>query len=217
VVAASNRDLKEEVTKGHFRADLFYRLNVVQFHLPPLRERRDDIPLLVNHFLAKYAKESHLTSLAVTPEAMRHLLDYPWPGNVRQLENVIERAVILCGGEHITERDLAPEIRAPAQLPPEGAAHGAFGEPFAGRSTESVGPAPDSRVEWQPQDSSQRQQRALGFIRSHGFITNKYYSGMNGISERQALRELSEMVDRGVLLRTGKGRSCRYVLPRELA
>ncbi|HQN19089.1 MAG TPA: sigma-54 dependent transcriptional regulator, partial [Syntrophobacteraceae bacterium] len=115
VVAASNRNLKEEVARGKFRSDLYYRLNVVHVQLPLLRERTDDIPLLVNHFLAKYTQEGGPVLTAFEPEAMRTLLDYSWPGNVRELENVIERAVILSTGERIMVKDLPQEIREPAQ------------------------------------------------------------------------------------------------------
>jgi two-component system, NtrC family, response regulator len=210
VVAASNRDLKEEVALGRFRADLFYRLNVVHIHLPPLRARSDDIPLLVNHFLNKYCRESQASPLALDPEALRTLLDYPWPGNVRELENVIERSVILSTNERISERDLPLEIRevrAPAtsaEVPSQEL-----------RRPEATGAAGVVRIdpgEKLPQwGTNQRQLRALGFIKSNGFITNKYYSKMNDISERQALRELTELVEKGALTRIGKGRACRYV------
>ena len=96
VVAASNRDLKEEVEAGRFREDLFYRLNVVHLHIPPLRQRQEDTPLLATHFLKKYAQENVRGKIRLTPEALKVLVQYAWPGNVRELENVMERAVILC-------------------------------------------------------------------------------------------------------------------------
>ncbi len=98
MVAASNRNLKDDAASGKFRSDLYYRLNVVHIHLPSLRERKDDLPLLVNHFLAKYAKEALLESITISSGAMERILDYHWPGNVRELENAIERAVILSNG-----------------------------------------------------------------------------------------------------------------------
>jgi DNA-binding NtrC family response regulator len=101
VVAATNRDLTERVREGRFREDLYYRLNVVQIDVPPLRARRSDIPLLVQRFLAVYNEENARTIRGFTDEALRALMAYPWPGNVRELENAVERAVVLCEGDTI--------------------------------------------------------------------------------------------------------------------
>jgi DNA-binding NtrC family response regulator len=98
VIAATNIDLDVLVREGKFREDLFYRLNVITVDLPPLRSRGEDIPLLVGHFLEKFARENGKPALHISPEALRPLMDYAWPGNVRELENVIERAVVLCNG-----------------------------------------------------------------------------------------------------------------------
>ncbi|HJT54350.1 MAG TPA: sigma 54-interacting transcriptional regulator, partial [Candidatus Angelobacter sp.] len=98
VIAATNIDLKVLVREGKFREDLFYRLNVITVDLPPLRSRAVDIPLLVNHFLAKFSAENSKPPRQISPEALRPLMDYGWPGNVRELENVIERAVVLSNG-----------------------------------------------------------------------------------------------------------------------
>ena len=100
------------VAEGTFREDLFYRLNVIPVQLPPLRERRDDIPLLVQHFLQRLAAENGRPTMTVSQEAMRRLMGYPWPGNVRQLENAVERAVVFTHGRSQIELgDLAPEIQ----------------------------------------------------------------------------------------------------------
>jgi two-component system NtrC family response regulator len=112
VVAATNKDLKEEVEAGRFREDLYYRLNVVHLHIPPLRQRPEDIPLLAVHFLKKYASENVRGEVRLSPEAMKLLMQYAWPGNVRELENVMERAVILCGDNVITPNDLPGELAA---------------------------------------------------------------------------------------------------------
>lgn len=96
LIAATNRDLEREVSEGRFREDLFYRLNVITIHLPPLRERREDIPLLSNFFVIKYAKKYKKELKGFTPEAMEALCAYHWQGNVRELENVIERSIVLC-------------------------------------------------------------------------------------------------------------------------
>ena len=106
LVAATNRDLREEVAGGRFREDLFYRLNVVRLHLPELRERREDIPLLAQHFLLLHAQRNRKDVKGFTPKAMDALLHYDWPGNVRELENTIERAVVLLFGSHVSEREL---------------------------------------------------------------------------------------------------------------
>jgi DNA-binding NtrC family response regulator len=113
VIAATNRDLAAEVRDGAFREDLFYRLNVFPIFLPPLRERREDIPLLVDHFLDRIAQDGGGPLKRLSPEALRAMLAYPWPGNVRELEHALERAALLSEGETITARDLPPEILAP--------------------------------------------------------------------------------------------------------
>jgi two-component system response regulator HydG len=101
IIAATNKALEQEVAAQRFRADLYYRINVIAMHLPPLRERREDIPLLVAHFLRKYAQQNGKALLTIQPQVRRRLQVYDWPGNVRELENVIERAVVLASGTHI--------------------------------------------------------------------------------------------------------------------
>lgn len=115
VIAATNRDLPEEVAAGQFREDLYYRLNVIGIEVPPLRNRREDIPLLVTFFLDKFAHANRKFIKGITPQSMDALLRYNWPGNVRELENAIERAVILCTGEYISERELPLVITSSVQ------------------------------------------------------------------------------------------------------
>lgn len=119
VVAATNKDLSQAVAEQRFRADLFYRIHVITLHLPPLRQRREDISLLVAHFLRKYAQQNAKPITAIAQQALRRLQAYPWPGNVRELENVIERAVVLAQGPVIGFEDLPPELQeqAPASIP----------------------------------------------------------------------------------------------------
>src|SRR5437773_2750544 len=105
IIAATNVDLRQLVREGKFREDLFYRLNVISVDLPPLRQRKEDIPLLVEFFLRKYSEENQRQGRRITPECLRPLLNYAWPGNVRELENVIERAVVLSSGS-----DIGPEL-----------------------------------------------------------------------------------------------------------
>jgi len=109
VIAATNKELSKEVAAERFRQDLYYRLNVITIHLPPLRERLQDVPLLAAHFVQKYARENHKAIVAMQQEAIEHLMQYNWPGNVRELENVIERAVVLARGAVITPADLSLE------------------------------------------------------------------------------------------------------------
>ncbi len=106
ILAATNRDLADEVKAGNFREDLYYRLNVVTLAVPPLRERREDIPLLVAHFVHKFAQKNRRTVESVTPRCMELLTAYGWPGNVRELENAIERGVILMRGDQLSEKSL---------------------------------------------------------------------------------------------------------------
>src|SRR6266403_1950630 len=108
IIAATNVDLRQMVREGKFREDLFYRLNVISIDLPPLRQRKEDIPLLVEHFLRKYSLENERQYRRITPEGLRPLVSYSWPGNVRELENVIERAVVLSSGTEIGV-DLLPD------------------------------------------------------------------------------------------------------------
>lgn len=111
IVAATNKNLKEEVDAGRFRADLFFRLNVVRIDVPPLRDRRDDIPFLVAHFLNRFAEKLACGIREVDPDVTSALCSYSWPGNVRELENVIERALVLCRGRTVMPEDLPTEVR----------------------------------------------------------------------------------------------------------
>jgi transcriptional regulator with GAF, ATPase, and Fis domain len=106
IITATNRDLRHEVDKGRFREDLYYRVAVFMLHVPPLRERPDDIPALVDHFVDKLAPLHGKTIVGVEARALKRLVDLPWPGNVRQLENVVEQAIVLAEGDTLTELDL---------------------------------------------------------------------------------------------------------------
>ncbi|MCA1621703.1 MAG: sigma-54 dependent transcriptional regulator [Acidobacteria bacterium] len=124
IICATNRDLEREVTEGRFREDLFYRLNVIEVHLPPLRERREDIPLLARHFVKRTAREQAQDEKPIEPSAMTALINYNWPGNVRELQNAIERAFTL-SGDRVDVENLPPRVRDsagahPAVLDPDG-------------------------------------------------------------------------------------------------
>jgi DNA-binding NtrC family response regulator len=117
VIAATNRNLRHLIDQGQFREDLFYRLNVIHLAIPPLRDRRADIPALVDHFLDKFAqKRSTNRQVTFAPETMQALTTYAWPGNVRELENVVERLLVTAPTDVITVRDLPPELQAPRSL-----------------------------------------------------------------------------------------------------
>jgi DNA-binding NtrC family response regulator len=111
VVVATNRDLRRQVELGEFRRDLYYRLNVLHIELPPLRERREDIPLLVDEFIRKTTREHDLPAVEVTPEAMTLLIEHDWPGNIRELRNLVESVVVMMPGRTITPADIPPSIR----------------------------------------------------------------------------------------------------------
>lgn len=119
VIAATNRDLKEEIQKGRFREDLYYRLNVIPIAVPPLRERKTDIPILVEHFIAEFCLENNKEMKKISPEAMDLLISYSWPGNVRELKNVVERMVIMTRGPMIEARDVPDPVREQPKAPPE--------------------------------------------------------------------------------------------------
>jgi DNA-binding NtrC family response regulator len=128
VVAATNRDLRAMVGDGRFRDDLYYRINVLSIDVPPLRERREDIPVLIDYFLKKHTRNTSRLIKGLTSETRKLMVDYSWPGNVRQLESAIERAILLCEGDQITVEDLPSEVRQDVgpvsegafKLPPEG-------------------------------------------------------------------------------------------------
>jgi len=129
VVAATNKNLEEEIEAGNFREDLYYRLNVLPFHVPPLRERNEDIPSLAQHFLEFFCSKESRETKTLTPEAIKFLARYSWPGNVRELKNIIERLVIMTPDTIITEKHLPPVLSsrrgAPSQSTPSWAAQGA--------------------------------------------------------------------------------------------
>ena len=160
ILAATNADLRKLVLAGHFRDDLYYRLNVISICLPPLRERKEDIPHLVEHFLRKFGEENGRIGLQFSVEAMKPLMDYDWPGNVRELENAVERAVVLASGPTLG-LDLLPE-----QLFQDGS-HGAQGfgsQDFTGRSLFEIMEACERRVildmlgrtNWSQTDAAER-------------------------------------------------------------
>jgi len=145
IVAATNVDLRQMMEEGRFREDLYYRLHVITVQLPPLRDRKEDIPVLVQHFLSKYGEENDKRGLELTPGALDLLMEYDWPGNVRELENVVERAVVLTTGAAIDEQLVPDQVRKPQvfkmpqfALPPEGISFNDVTADFERRLIEST-------------------------------------------------------------------------------
>lgn len=158
VIAATNRDLEAEIRAGSFREDLYYRLNVISLRVPPLRERAEDIPLLAQHFLARFATRNHKSFRGFSPRAMDAMLRHAWPGNVRELENAVERAVILAPGEYITETDLPASLRGAGDEIPGGSISG-------GQSLEDVERAAIVRTLEQVGNNKSEAARLLGVTR----------------------------------------------------
>jgi two-component system response regulator HydG len=123
VIAATNKDLIREIRAGRFREDLYYRLNVVTLHVPPLRERREDIPLIAQHFLTLFAQKNHKNIKGFTPRAMDRLLKYNWPGNVRELMNAVERGVVLSRSEYVDEEEFSLVLQEQSRTAEAPASH----------------------------------------------------------------------------------------------
>ena len=138
LVAATNKTLEQLVRDGKFREDLFFRLNVVRIAMPPLRERRDDIPLLLAHYLKIFGEENKLPLITVEPGALRHLQAYPWPGNIRELRNFTENAVVLHRGGKLTEYDLEPRFRGEVLALPAGGSSSASAGGGAGTTSAAM-------------------------------------------------------------------------------
>ncbi|MDA8168162.1 MAG: sigma-54 dependent transcriptional regulator [Nitrospiraceae bacterium] len=145
ILAATNKDLEQSISEGKFREDLFYRLNVIPLHIPPLRERKDDIPLLIDHFVGKFAKKRKRDPLRFTSGAMECLLNYGWPGNVRELENLIERLAILVSGNSVAVSDL-PEKFQGLRVKEEPAGYDVLARPAVRISEEVDSCIPDEGI-----------------------------------------------------------------------
>jgi len=182
LVAASNKDLDQMVKAGTFREDLFFRLNVVRIVMPPLRERAGDIPLLLDHYVRFFSEENNLPPLVIEPGAMRHLQAYPWPGNIRELRNFVENAVVLRRGGRITEFDLEPKFRG--EVAPAGA---------------SVAPAPAAAPMANPLSVEENEKRLLreALIKARGNRTKA--AQFMGLSRRTLHRKLAQWPELDVL------------------
>ncbi|AHF93282.1 acetoacetate metabolism regulatory protein AtoC [Opitutaceae bacterium TAV5] len=204
LVAATNRNLEQMVREGKFREDLFFRINVVRITLPPLRERTDDIPMLLAHYLRLFAKENNLPLLTVEPGALRTLQAYPWPGNIRELRNFCENAVVLHRGGKLTEYDLDARFRqpfaAPLALPPAGGAQA------LSAGTGGLAPAPGT-MPFQPAGGSaggtlsveENEKRLLreALIKARGNRTKA--AQLMGVSRRTLHRKIAQWPELDVL------------------
>jgi diguanylate cyclase (GGDEF)-like protein len=241
VISASNKDIKKLVETGQFREDLYYRLNVVRVDLPPLRERREDIPLLVEHFLkedeARGGKKKRLGA-----DAMDLLLRYPWPGNIRELKNVIERAKILAEGETIglgaiildneaaleamarppafpeKSADLAPAAAAPDAGARAGLPDAARPAPFAPGRTQPpplAGRQPSSILDPLYFELNERQRKLVEYLETYGSIRNRDYYEIMGVSKSTGWRDLKDLMDREIVAVHGKGKGSVYSLSKK--
>jgi two-component system response regulator HydG len=176
VIAATNRDLLRAVAEGRFREDLFYRLNVVNLRVPALRERKEDIPLLAQHFLKIFAERNRKALKGFTPRAMDRLLRYPWPGNVRELMNTVERGVVLTRADILDEEDVAPVLEMEIQRAPGGQAVEALAE--ADTSLEAVEKATILKTLEEAGGNKSEAARRLGITRRTLHLKLKRYGLM---------------------------------------
>ncbi len=181
ILAATNRSLEEAIRHGSFREDLYYRIHVIEVRVPPLRERREEIPHFIEHFRQEFNRRHGLQVAAFAPEALDALYAHAWPGNVRELRNALERAMLVAAGPTVERQHLA--LVAPATP--------VHASPIVG-------------------DLTPRQERILGRARLSGAIANNDVVALEGVSPRTALRELDGLVQRGLLLRQGRRRGALY-------
>jgi two-component system response regulator PilR (NtrC family) len=177
IIAASNQDLEAAVARGDFREDLFYRINVIPIRLPPLSERREDIPLLVEFFLDKYARQLGVAPKGISIEAMRALEAYDWPGNVRELENVIERTLTLASGDTLRRDDLPPQVLHPRRTGP-----GGFDLPDQGLDLESYLDGLRADLMRQALERADGVQTKAAEILGMSFRSFRYYARKAGIT-----------------------------------
>jgi diguanylate cyclase (GGDEF)-like protein len=224
IVSASNRDIKQMVDEGTFREDLFYRLNVVRLDLPPLRDRRGDVPLLVDHMLAQSAGGGQARQ-QMSPEALDILSRHTWPGNVRELANVIERARILADGPVIGADAILLDSAGPglqAMLPlggPVGALAGRLAAP--GASPPPPPPSPAAVAPGSPLASvyfelNERQRRLIEYLQVYGSIRNRDYYEIMGVSKSTGWRDLKDLMERELVQVKGRGKGSVYSLVPEL-
>lgn len=211
LVAATNEDLQDLVRRGLFREDLYYRLNVITLRTPPLRERREDIPLLAAHFLDEACRRIKRPPVGLTQGALDALLAHDWPGNVRELENCLTRAVAMVEGSWIYASDLdlggTGDVSADAGKPRETGE--AASEAGGGACGSVAGPGTDGGDGLPPLNA--RQARALPSLLARGHMTrSEYQEAAGGIPARTALHDLRDLVEKGLVKKSGRGPATRY-------
>lgn len=216
LLTATNVDLKALIGAGKFREDLYYRLKVITITTPPLREQRQNIPLLAMHFLKEGEHMAGRSDLALSRGALKALVSYDWPGNIRELKHVVITAAVMSEGRVIQ----AEQLGINGQARNEAVSFNESPAPFAGKEETFAGPAParpdasknDGAL---PLDLNSRQVAACEYVQEHGSISSKDLLGLldGGISKRTASYDLQDLVDRGVLIRIGRGPATRYMSP----
>ncbi len=202
LVAATNRNLERMVREGKFREDLFFRLNVVRLTMPPLRDRPDDIPLLLAHFIRFFSEENGVPPLTLEAGALRTLQAYPWPGNIRELRNFCENAVVLRRGGSFTEYDLEPKFRGTVAgwTPGGGAADGA-GAASAGSGAEGAGSRPSGPPAAAPQslsvEDNEKHLLREALLKSRGNRTRA--AELMGVSRRTLHRKIAQWPELDVI------------------
>jgi transcriptional regulator with GAF, ATPase, and Fis domain len=198
VIAATNRDVRRMVADGRFREDLFYRLQGMLIHVPPLRERKVEIPGLIEHFRREAVAAGHTAVTGFTTEAVDHLFRAEWPGNIRELRNTVFRAMVMAPGPLVTQADL---LGLPPPAPVERAESGV--NSVAGAGPDRAGPEAPAGI-------GLRGSSLLEFVRRNPDASNEECGRALGVSARTALRELSVLIRLGLVVRRGSRRGARY-------
>ncbi len=204
IIAATNRDLPEMIQSGAFREDLYFRLNVVSIVIPPLRQRKEEIPALVDRFMTEFNLHNETDVTKISPEAMDVLYRHPWPGNIRELKNTVERAMVIGDGRTIRPVHLKLEARP-------------------GLETQATAPVSPSRAPVPPASAqaesppgktlSDRQRGILEILGAQRAVSTRECAEMLNVSERTALRDLRDLIAQGLVLKTGSRRAALYRLP----
>lgn len=218
LITATNVDLKALIADGRFREDLYYRLKVITIMTPPLREQRQNIPLLAMHFLQEGEHMAGRSGLALSRGALKTLVGYDWPGNIRELKHVIITAAVMSEGRVIQAEQLGIDGSEMAHGDNAGAGLAPFNQDQDEGAEERLRTVRDARQNGDgglPADLNRRQVLACEYVREHGSISSKDLLGLleGGISKRTAGYDIQDLVNRGLLRRTGKGPSTRYVRP----
>jgi Nif-specific regulatory protein len=207
IISASNKDLKQLVEDGKFREDLYYRLNVVKVDLPPLRDRKEDLPLLIDHFLND---ETTGTPMRFGSEAMQMMMRYNWPGNIRELRNVVERAKIIQDGDTITKESIILDTVFDPR------SQGGGLQPPGGRGGPGRLPPPPGLSELPPEpyyfDLNERQRKLIEYLKQYGSIRNRDYYEIMQVSKSTGWRDIKDLIERGIVQAHGKGKGSIYTL-----